>query len=127
MCDKLWIDATPVARGMNVGDYVIHEGDHQRYWKQLVNQGAVPRTAYEEYPRGRVSYDGKSRKFMLFADRCILHKKNLVAVIFSRMHLPARGTEMGTDSLYRCRRCWGAVAKSLKTGGGSEGLFPQCP
>ncbi|MGA8269477.1 MAG: hypothetical protein WB787_17090 [Candidatus Acidiferrales bacterium] len=26
--DKLWIDAMPVARGMNVGEYVIHERDH---------------------------------------------------------------------------------------------------
>jgi hypothetical protein len=105
--DKLWIDATPVNRAMNVGDYVIHESDHQRYWKQLVKQGAAPDTAYEEYPRGRVSYNGKSRKFMLLADRCILLKENLLAAILLRMHLSARGTEIKTDSLYHCLRCLG--------------------
>ena len=43
---KLLIDSTPVAWGMNVGDYVIHERDHQPYWKQLVRQRAVPKTVF---------------------------------------------------------------------------------
>lgn len=105
--DTLWIDSTPLARGMNFGDYVFHEHDHSEYWKRLVKQGAAPDTAYEEYPRGGVSYNGKSRKFVLLDDRCILRKKSLVAAILLRMHLSARGTEIGTDSLYRCLRCLG--------------------
>ena len=105
--DKLWIDAAPVARGMNFGDFVIHQRDHQEFWKQLVNQGAVPSTQHDEFPRGRVSYNKKSGKFTLLADDCILREKSLVASILSRMHLPARGTEIRADSLYRCFRCSG--------------------
>jgi hypothetical protein len=103
--DRLWIDSTPLARGMNFGDYVIHECDHQRYWKKLLNQMAVPDTDYEEYARGRVTHNRKSGKFILLADRCILHEKKLVNAILSRMHLPAGYTETGTDGLYRCFRC----------------------
>jgi hypothetical protein len=105
--DWLWIDAAPVAQGMTVGDYVIHERDHQLYWKQLVEKEAVPSTEYDEFPRGRVSYNKKSGKFMLLADDCILREKNLVASILSQMHLPARGTEIRADSPYLCFCCSG--------------------
>ncbi len=103
--DKLWIDATPVNRAMNVGDYVLHEHDHQRYWERLAKQKAVPHTGYERFPRGRVSYNRKSGKFTLVADPCILHKQSAVRAIFSRMHLATRDTEMGTDKLYQCSGC----------------------
>ena len=105
--DKLWIDATPVALAGNFGDFAFHERYHSHYWEELVKQRAVPDTEYEQYPRGRVSYDRKSRKFKLLADRCILSKKSLVAAILLQMNLPVRRTEMRTDSRYRCFRCLG--------------------
>jgi hypothetical protein len=100
--DKLWIDATAVARARNFGDFLFHERYHFQYWEQLVKQGVVPNTDYEEYPRGRVSYDRKSGRFKLLVDRCILSEKSLVAAILLEMNLPARGTETGADNLYRC-------------------------
>jgi hypothetical protein len=105
--DRLWIDATPVARGMNFGDFVIHERDHQLYWKQFVEKGAVPSTEHDEFPRGRVTYNRKSGKFTLLADACILREKSFVSTILSRMHLPERGTKTSADDLYRCFRCLG--------------------
>jgi hypothetical protein len=103
--DKLWIDATPVARAGNFGDFSFHERQHFQYWEQLVKQRAVPDTEYEQYPRGRVSYDRKSGKFEFLADPCILSEKSLVAAILLQMNLPTRRTEMSTDDLYRCFRC----------------------
>ena len=103
--DNLWIDATPVNQGMNVGDYVLHEHDHCEYWKRLVKQKAVPHTGYERFPRGRVSYNRKTGKFVLHADACILREKNIVTAILSRMHLETRHAETGVDRLYRCSGC----------------------
>lgn len=103
--DTLGIDSTPLARGMNFGDYVLHEHDHCEYWKRLVKQKAVPHTGYERFPRGRMSYNRKNGKFLLFADACILREKNIVTAILSRMHLATRDTETGVDRLYRCSRC----------------------
>ena len=105
--DRLWIETTPVAQAMNVGDYAFHEHDHQGYWRLLVKAGVVPNSEYERYPRGRVSYNKKNGIFTFLADRCILREKKLVNAILSLMHVPARGTETGTDSLYRCVRCLG--------------------
>lgn len=105
--DKLWIDATPIARAGNFGDFSFHARYHSQYWEELVKQRAVPDTEYEQYPRGRVSYDRKSDKFELLADRCILSEKRLVAAILLQMNVPVRRTETGTDNLYRCFRCSG--------------------
>jgi hypothetical protein len=105
--DKLWIETTPVAQALNVGDYAVHGHDHQRYWKQLMEQTAVPNAGYERFPRGRVSYNRQSSKFTFLADRCILSEKSLVAAILLQLNLPARLTETDTDNLYRCFRCSG--------------------
>jgi len=83
----------------------FHELEHEQYWKQLVKTGVAPDTEYTDLPRGRVSYDRRSGQFTLLADRCTLREKNLVGTILSRMHLPARDTETGMDSDYRCPRC----------------------
>jgi hypothetical protein len=105
--DKLFIDSTPVAGAGRYGDSAIHERDHIWYWAELVKSGIVPDSEYEQHPRGRVSYNEKTGEYTLLADRCILGRKKLVRKILSRLHLPVRGTETGTDSHYRCFRCLG--------------------
>jgi hypothetical protein len=104
---KLWIDATPLAEAGRFSDFAIHERDHYQYWAQLVSTGDVPDVEYEEHPRGRVAYNRKTGKYTLLADRCILGRKSLVSQILSRLHLPPKDTETGTDSHYRCFRCLG--------------------
>ena len=103
---KLWIDATPLAEAGRFSDFAIHERDHYQYWAQLVS-GAVPNAEYEEYPRGRVSYDEDTGRYRLLADKCILSRKGLVRKILSYLNLPVRGTKVDTDSHYRCHRCLG--------------------
>ena len=70
-----------------------------------MGRGAAPDDEYEEHPRGRVAYNEKTGKYALLADKCILGKKSLVAKILSRMRLPPKDTETGTDTHYRCFRC----------------------
>ena len=105
--DKLFIDSTPLSRAGQHGNHLIHEGDHISYWAELVKSGKVPNREYEELPRGRVAYDTKSGKFGLLADKCILDLNGIVRKILSRMNLPPKDTESGTDSHYRCIRCLG--------------------
>jgi hypothetical protein len=49
-----------------------------------------------------VSYNEKTGKYTLLADRCILGRKSLVSEILSRMNLPVRGTKLDTSRCYRC-------------------------
>jgi hypothetical protein len=104
---ELLIDSTPLAQAGRYGDFRIHECGHIDYWAELVKSGKVPNCEYEEFPRGRVAYHKKSGKFTLLADTCILRQDSIVSKILSQLNILAKGTEMGTDSHYRCFRCLG--------------------
>ena len=102
---KLWLDVTPLPRAGGLGEFAIHERDHISYWAELVKTGSVPDSEYEEHPRGRVAYNTKTGRFTLLADKCILSRTSVISKILSRLHLPLKDTETGTDSHYRCYRC----------------------
>src|SRR5580700_5945675 len=102
---ELLIDSTPIAKARRYGDFRIHELAHIDFWGELVKNEKVPNTEYEEFPRGRVAYYTKSGKFTLLADECILSQKDVVGKILSRLYIPPKDIDMGTDSHYRCFRC----------------------
>jgi hypothetical protein len=95
----------PLSKASALADWGFHERDHWQYWSELMEQGAVPGVGYDEFPRGRVSYNGVSLKFMLVADRCILRETTIVESILRRLTLAKDETELSTDTLYRCSRC----------------------
>lgn len=53
---------------------------------------------YEDAPRGRVVYNWKTRRFTLYADRCILKRKSVVKKIMNAMHLLASPTDVTTET-----------------------------
>ena len=59
---------------------------------------------YDMFARGRVNYEDASRKFTLFADRCIIKNKRQVSSIMSQLCLP-RETRVLTDGHCRCPKC----------------------
>lgn len=101
--DHLFIDATPLNNAGCYGDFRIHEKGHDAYWEQLQQANAVPAGEYDDFARGRVSYDTRTRQFTLLLDQCIM-RKDLIQKIKSWMHLPSR-TRVERDSHYFCRAC----------------------
>jgi len=102
---KLLIDSTPLGNCEKYGDHLNYPGSHIAVWEQWVQVGKVPaESQYEEYARGRVMCDMKSKRFTLLADRCILRRKDLIAEIKKQLCLPTQ-TSVGTDQHYRCFRC----------------------
>jgi hypothetical protein len=88
------------------GAFKGHPGDHCSVWEKLQRGGAVPADMeYEECSRGRVMYDTRARRFSLLADKCILKNNVVIRKIISKMNLPSKNTDMGTDSHYRCFAC----------------------
>ena len=102
---KLLIDSVPLSECERYGDHLNYPDSHTRVWEQWQQIGKAPaESEYEEYARGRVMCDMKTKKFTLLADRCILKQKNLIATIRNELHLPKQ-TSLGTDSHYRCFHC----------------------
>lgn len=102
----LLVDKVPLPEAEPYGDCLTHPRSHTDQWEEFRKQRIIPADVeYEEYPRGRVSFDMKRNVFMLFADRCILKQTGLVTKLISEMHLPRKGTEVGADPHYLCYRC----------------------
>ena len=102
---RLSIDTTPLSEAGKYGDFKIYDGDHVTLWAEMEKRGEVPRgSAYEEHPRGRTNFNTKTQKFTLFADACILRRKNVVKRLLRLMYLPD-DTALSTDEHYRCSRC----------------------
>jgi hypothetical protein len=60
---------------------------------------------YEESPRGRAVYDSRRDRFVIYADRCILRRKNTLRQVMKELKLPQNKTETSSDLHYRCSRC----------------------
>ena len=107
--ERLILDASPLSEADPYGDCLTHRNSHIDYWTEQQSLGAVPKEMeYEEPPRGRVVFNRKNERFMLYADRCILDKRAVVNLIKELMHLPSDRTDVGTDGHfghYRCYRC----------------------
>jgi hypothetical protein len=102
---RIVIDVTPLSEAGKYGDFKIHDGGHVSYWTELEKRSEVPAgLEYEEHPRGRVNYNTKTQRFNLYADACILRKKNVLKKLLRLMHLPP-DTHASTDPHYRCFRC----------------------
>lgn len=103
--NKLLIDSVELSQSEQYYDYRNYPHSHIDIWEQWQRIGkAPPESPYEEYPRGRVTYDTKTKIFMLFADKCLLKRRDLIAKIKEELHLPNKIT-LESDSHYRCFDC----------------------
>jgi hypothetical protein len=102
---RLIIFTTPLSEVGKCCDFKNYEGDHVTLWEEMEKRGEVPRgSEYEEPPRGRVNYNTKTQRFTLYADTCILRKKDVVKKLLRLLHLPG-DTTLSTDPHYKCYHC----------------------
>jgi hypothetical protein len=102
---RLLHDSVPLSESEQRGDYLDYPASHLDKWTEWLRSGKAPaESEYDEFPRGRITHDAKNNHFNLFADTCILKRKDLIAAIRNEFHLPKR-TSLGTDPHYRCHRC----------------------
>ena len=103
--NSLIIEAEPFSQGEDYGENLTYPGSHIDVWRRLQAAGRVPQeTEYEEFARGRIVYQTRTREFFILADRCILERPGIVGTLKKSLHLPD-GVKLGTDDHYRCHEC----------------------
>jgi hypothetical protein len=108
------IDSVALTDAEPYGDHLTHPRGHADVWEQYQRLGMVPlESEYEEFPRGRVMHNPKTRRFTFLADKCILKDTRIVSKIMSSMNLPGKNTDRGTDSHYRCFACLHSGSEDL--------------
>jgi hypothetical protein len=104
--DRLILKVGPLSDFERNGDTLSFPQSHISYWATLHQSKHVPSDSdYNKYPRGRVVFDVRSRRFKIFADYCILEKKEILHQIIKTMRLPHRQTDALPDDDYSCERC----------------------
>ena len=102
---RLIIDASSLNEAEAYGDCLGHRRSHVDYWEVLRKNGIVdPRSEYDEFPRGRVTFNTKKNETYLLADRCIRRDSSKVTEIIRSLHLP-KNTIVDSDPHYRCPKC----------------------
>lgn len=105
--DKVLIDAVPVEQAEPYGDAVQY-GGHYEFWERLVPKGIAERSfksrAYDAYPRGRVVYFPKEKKFCLYHDACLRPEREIREVI-EGFELVGVKMELLRDAHYKCESC----------------------
>lgn len=108
---QLVIDSTPLSEAEPYGDFLTHPGGHYEVWEtwrrlgpaKLAARGLPPAIVwneYEEFPRGRVVFDTRSRRFTLYADRK-LQEPRLREKLLKSFGLDATTCDVRSDPHYR--------------------------
>jgi hypothetical protein len=106
--------AVRLTEAVSYGDMLTVEMGHAEFWSELARRGGRSLSAagipsvpiwsdYDEWPRGRVLYDGAGRAFVIRADRQILGS-TLLRLIADRFQAPVKGTQVFSDDHYRSVR-----------------------
>ena len=106
-----------VAAGVSISsaesyaDCLTYDGGHAEHWDRWQEAGigwlranrlpeAIAATEYDAHPRGRIVFDQRLDRFILYADRR-LHTADRLAVIKQQFNLPTARTTVRSDQHYR--------------------------
>jgi hypothetical protein len=106
--------AVPLDQADTYGDMVTLDKGHLEHWIQLSQSGAralrnagIPTAPVwsecEEWPRGRVIYDLRARRFIIRADRQ-LHRPAFIRLILDRFGIASNGAAILPNDHYRSVR-----------------------
>jgi hypothetical protein len=103
--DRVLVESSQLSEAELGAEFADHRRSHEVFWAELQNSGQVPRDQeYFEFPRGRTVYNNRIGQHVLYIDKCIIKRPDLVREIKRRLQLPAR-VEISRDPHYRCPVC----------------------
>jgi len=101
------MDAAPIEKGEPYGD-AIQYGGHYEFWESLTPKTLAERKfkarAYDAYPRGRVVYFPKRKKYRIYHDPCLKLNAELI-IVTKKFELEGADIEFGKDEHYKCACC----------------------
>jgi hypothetical protein len=91
----------PVAHGKRYRNFITYPGDHVHYWSTVKPQVSevFSDSEYDDWPRGRVSYDIDAAYFRVFLNEQ-LKMANRQGEIIAFFNLPERKTSFSSDPHY---------------------------
>ena len=101
---ELVVDKVPLEQGELYGDTIGFSG-HYEFWELMIPQNTTERLFkshdYDYFPRGRVVYFQKIKRFKLYADSCM--KQADIEEVVATFELPTY--QLARDQHYQCASC----------------------
>jgi hypothetical protein len=109
--DKLLAESLALVEAEPYGDAITHPGGHYDFWEAMKARGpaclrarnlsgALLRTEYEDWPRGRVVFHTDKLRFALMLDHR-LRTPSRMAMIQKEFRLPDGHYDVSSDGHYR--------------------------
>lgn len=102
---ELIVDAVQLEHGEEYGNAIQH-GGHYEFWENLEpktkSERIFKRRAYDAFPRGRVIFDVRQGRPVIYVDRCIKDERSLALL---KHAFQLSGFDVRTDEHYQCARC----------------------
>lgn len=99
--NKVLADSIDIDTAQTYGDFLIGFTSHYDIWSKLYEKEY--NRPYDFFPRGRVVYNVKDKKYILYADKCI-PKSGLVKII-KAFEIENENVGIETDEHYVCKKC----------------------
>ena len=97
-------DSVPLEQGELYGDTIGFSG-HSDFWERIVPQNSTENLFknhdYDYFPRGRVVYFQRLKRFKLYADSCMKHAD--IEKLGAIFELPSY--QLARDEHYQCASC----------------------
>lgn len=86
MDNRLLLNACPYDRGEDmIGNWANYSG-HYPFWEKYSDENNIPYD-YVHYPRGRVVYNIKTKKFKIMSSKQVIKDKKIIKRIAEAFHL----------------------------------------
>ena len=84
--NELILDTCPYDQGEDIINNWANHSGHSLFWDQYAPKHGIPYD-YVYYPRGRVVYNVKTKKFKIISRREVITNKSLVKIIANAFNL----------------------------------------
>jgi len=100
------LQAVPLSQGEKTEVSIDHKGSHYDFWDRLDPKTAAEKKfkarSYDAFPRGRVLFHMKRKKFITYRDRCL---KEELSIIKEKFGLNDAEYDIEYDVHYKCSKC----------------------
>lgn len=103
---ELVFKATTLSGIPAVGGIRDVDDDHYSFWENLKkSRRDLAVYSYDHFPRGRIVYRESDKKFIIYADRCLVKSKAFLTRLRKAFGLAPRQCVGMGDSHYQCHNC----------------------
>ena len=99
--DALLLHKCTLAEAERNGDFLNHNESHYFVWQQ--DYARKYRVDFDYFPRGRVIYNSRDKRFIVYVDRCLGNVE--VERVLAAFELVRNNSEVAFDEHYQCHLC----------------------